>query len=496
MAVLTGRAANTSSDGCGEGNWLEGAEGASLLTQILRARSRFSPPASNEHAASDGNMLRTMAGLAIAIIVAMSRGKRVRLGRAVALWLSWRMLDRWLTLRRERTLLHEALKSEAKALLRHIETSPRVSTTRVQSTSAGTQTEAALAPPAVLAPPPLAAGSLAPPPLPPLGAVPPPPPPPPPLAARASRPALGGMPSAAQLALGLSGLRRADVNDGDGDGDGRKDAANLPGAKLAGGMTVSLEMLQAVKLREKKAGSTPQKPKEETPEALRQMRRLKARSREEEDDADEENADRQTAGSGQEVGRVHSHSRAQPPPPHSPPPQPPPPPPPQQQNKGGRQPLGTAGAGNVPVAAKGRAADDSRRSHRLGLSPLSPLGRTPPAGVNSHAGRVLATAAHGAVAGHLHPAGQRASTDAPTRSRPATRSTRPAWPAPLPAPPEVLAPLRAARRADMSSSPPHHDVGKGSTSQSGGKTALELDIEPSDEGSDGALQLWRDFCDV
>ena len=59
------------------------------------------------------------------------------------------------------------------------------------------------------------------------------------------------MPSAAQLASGLAGLRRAATSEEGGDdgvgGDGalRKEASNLPGARLAGGMTVSLEMLQA-----------------------------------------------------------------------------------------------------------------------------------------------------------------------------------------------------------------------------------------------------------
>ena len=65
------------------------------------------------------------------------------------------------------------------------------------------------------------------------------------------------MPSAAQLAGGLAGLRRMAIDDA-GETKTKKEAKNLPGAKLAGGMSISLDMLQGVKLKEKRKSETPE----------------------------------------------------------------------------------------------------------------------------------------------------------------------------------------------------------------------------------------------
>ena len=166
--------------------------------------------------------------------------------------------------------LRRALQCEAATLLERLKCS-------AGRRSVETQTDAIATIVATRAPTPSPmTGGLLPPPI---GVGAPPPPPPPPLP-QLQAPRAPQLPTAADLAGGLSKLRSAAASTTRPPvAEERRAASTLPGARLAGGFAISLDDLSGVKLRnasgDAEGRAAPEKPKEMTPEGVRARRRLK-----------------------------------------------------------------------------------------------------------------------------------------------------------------------------------------------------------------------------
>ncbi len=145
-------------------------------------------------------------------------------------------------------------------------------TRRAATSTASTQTDPA-SPVASrrMLPPPVTPG-LAPPPL--AAAMPPPPPPTPgaPMSVMRRRQQGGGMPSMADLASALGGLKKAEEGGGAGAEALKKDASTLAGAR---GLGVSLEQIVSVKLRAAPSAQPISRKKAPTPEGVSLRTRLK-----------------------------------------------------------------------------------------------------------------------------------------------------------------------------------------------------------------------------
>lgn len=162
--------------------------------------------------------------------------------------------------------LRRALQREAATLLERLKCS-------AGRRSVETQTDAIAAIVATRTPTPSPmTGGMLPPPIG-VGAPPPPPPPPLPQLQAPRAPRTPQLPTAADLAGGLSKLRSAAASTTRPlVAEERRAASTLPGARLAGGFAISLDDLSGVKLRN---AAAPEKPKEMTPEGVRARRKLK-----------------------------------------------------------------------------------------------------------------------------------------------------------------------------------------------------------------------------
>ena len=280
---------------------VEANRGESICTAVISDPSTYGlAPRSSfsvDLAVAVGGALATLR-----LILASSRKQRhARLASGAAALLAW-VAAYWLARRKRdhtqrqqhsaaednQSAMRSTLQSEAATLLdwldQHEHTEAVASTASTTTCDASAQTDGVwtAAPPHSLAPPPLpSVGSgLLPPPLPSSASMPPPPPPPPlPLSGIGStRRAVGGMPSAADLMSGIAGLKRAEQRE-DGVGAGgaavTKQARDLAGARPAGGVEISLAMLESVQLKASSAAEAPPKPREATPEMMKARSRLK-----------------------------------------------------------------------------------------------------------------------------------------------------------------------------------------------------------------------------
>ena len=238
-----------------------------LLAQLLRAR--LAATAEEDNPTDDLQhvlpLLGALSTLASALFTHSRRPRSSRLSTLASL-VAW-AVSYWLTCARSRrsVTLRGTLKTEAAALIGHIEALPPSSSASGSSRELGTQTDAPpmLAPP-LLAPPMLGGGAAPPP---------PPPPPPPPLPFGAPTPQR--RPTAHELMGGMALLRKAASGEEMGGPTPiKKNASDLAGARSLG---ISLEQLQGVSLKRlgTPRASTEEALKRPTPEILKARAKLR-----------------------------------------------------------------------------------------------------------------------------------------------------------------------------------------------------------------------------